>query len=297
MSCCCSNTELDTSIKPKLRLNIQYPDARYGSNMPFLGSLTDTLRYTTTKCTQMFLGAIDKLECRTLTAVDKKSALEICQKCDKTFYVHCPLVANLAKTDCKRAVAIIQKEINMVSDLPGGCVLHIGRVGTIETVAQNLNALNIPRSSFDRMPYHLLLETAAGQGTELGRNWEEIRHLYEGLDTTKIGLCCDSQHLFSSAMCKFETHEDVVKLFDMAESILPKGISLMHLNDSTKPFGAHVDRHAPLTKGFIWGESNEGLKALISLSKNAGLDLVTETKSPFEDQAIIASILDSLEKT
>src|SRR5690606_22896129 len=138
-----------------------------------------------------------------------------------------------------------------------------------------------------RVPFHLLLEIAAGQGSELGRSWEEIRHLYEALDYTRVGLCVDTQHAFASGMCSFQTHEDVVKLFDAANGIAPKGISMIHLNDSTKPFGSQVDRHASLRNGYIWSESDEGLKSLIKISKSYGMDLVSETDDPVSDSILV----------
>jgi deoxyribonuclease-4 len=112
------------------------------------------------------------------------------------------------------------------------------------------------------------------------------------MDSTRTGLCIDTQHAFASGMCKFETHEDVVKLFDAASYILPRGISMIHLNDSTKAFGSHVDRHAPLRQGFIWGENDEGLRSVVTLSRDHALDLVSETKNPFQDAMIVQTYLD-----
>jgi deoxyribonuclease-4 len=191
---------------------------------------------------------------------------------------------------------MVSRELDVVAGLPAACVLHIGKVGTIETVASHINDLmmsgHLPLSTSSRVPFHLLLEIAAGQGTELGRNWEEIRHLYEALDRTRIGLCVDTQHAFASGMCKFETHEDVVKLFDMANYIAPKGISMIHLNDSARPFGSRVDRHAPLREGHIWSASDEGLVALLDRAKEYGMDLITETSNPIQDNIIVQSYME-----
>lgn len=88
-------------------------------------------------------------------------------------------------------------------------------------------------------------------------------------------------------MCSFQTHEDVVKLFDDANSITPKGISMIHLNDSAKEFGSQVDRHAALRTGHIWYHSDEGLKSLIKISKDYGMDLISETDNPIGDSMLV----------
>ncbi|CAH6420791.1 Endonuclease IV [uncultured virus] len=275
-----------------LKLNVRKPQCRCGGHIPLRGSLYETvISEPSCRCIQMFMGSPTTYECRTITAEDKQRTLEYCTKTDTTFYIHAPYVANLAKPDCTKAVSIVSKELDIVSGLPAATVLHVGKVGTIENVAQRINEIrssgHLPQSQHSRAPYHLLLEIAAGQGTELGRSWEEIRHLYEAIDTTCVGLCVNTQHAFASGMCLFQTHEDVVKLFDAANSITPSGISMIHLNDSHKEFGSHVDRHAALRTGYIWYNSDEGLKSLIRISRDYNLDLISETDNPIGDSMIV----------
>jgi endonuclease IV len=239
----------------------------------------------------MFLGDPTTYNCRTITTEDRQNTLEYCRQTDTSFYVHCPFIANLAKTECNKSVDLISKQLDVVAGLPGACVLHIGKVGTIENVAQKINQIqtngHLPTSNHPRVPFHLLLEIAAGQGTELGRSWEEIRHLYEAIDYTRVGLCVDTQHTFASGMCSFENHEDVVKLFDVANSIANKGISMIHLNDSAREYGSKVDRHASLGAGYIWHQNQESLKSLIRISKDYGMDLISETDTPSKDTMLV----------
>lgn len=291
-ACCC-----ETIPSRHLTLNVRQPGRRCGGHIRLRETLCDTVAsYPECRCVQMFLGSPTTYECRTINSIDKARTLDYCTRTDTTFYVHCPYIANLAKPDATKAVAVVSKELDAVAGLPGACVLHIGKVGTIETVAQHINQIqaggHLPLSHHPKVPFHLLLEIAAGQGTELGRSWEEIRHLYEALDTTRVGLCVDTQHAFASGMCKFETHEDVVKLFDAANYIAPKGISMIHLNDSAKPFGSQVDRHASLRNGYIWSQSDEGLAALISRSKEYGMDLISETDNPVGDGLLVQAYMD-----
>jgi deoxyribonuclease-4 len=190
---------------------------------------------------------------------------------------------------------LIQKELVQLEGVPCSCVLHIGKVGTLETVCQHLNDLHITRSEFERSPYPLLMECSAGQGTELGKNWPELRKLFEGIDTNKIGLCMDTQHAFAAGLSDFGSHESVVKFFEEAESIAPGGVSLIHLNDSKVEFGRRVDRHANIGQGHIWSgkEKEEGLQSLIQYCFEKGIDMILET--PNEGVESDLSILRSLD--
>lgn len=276
MSCCC-------------RLNIVTSGHRCGGSVPFRKSLYDTISSCHgCKCVQLYLGNPVGYDCHTIGAKDRNATLDYCLQNDVSFYIHCPVNANLAKKSCKSAYNVVSKELQIISHLPAACVLHIGKAGTdkydvgnIESLGQNLNQLitdgSLVSSPYSKVPFHLLLEIAAGQKNELGHSLEEVRHLYEALDKTKIGMCIDTQHAFASGLCSFQSHEEIVKLFEDVQSIAPKGISMIHLNDSTKEFGSHVDRHAPLRQGHIWYHSDEGLAALIKLSKAHGIDLISET--------------------
>jgi deoxyribonuclease-4 len=283
-NCCC---------KPKLVL--YSPGLRSGFHSTLRNDLYDSIKtaheLTSCQCVQLFLGSPTTNECRNISETDRKQCKKYCEENDLSLYIHCPYVANLAKPNTDYSMNILRKQLTTINDIPGSCVLHIGKVGTLETVAQHINELqsnNYLRLTTDhRNQYKLLLEVAAGQGTELGTNWEELRHLYEALDKTRVGLCIDTQHAFASGMNSFNTHEDIVKLWDEADAIATRGISMIHLNDSKVPFGNKIDRHEALRQGHIWYHSDQGLKALIKRSKEYGLDLVSETSDPIGDNLLI----------
>lgn len=296
MECCC--------IPKQLKLCIKTPGKYCGGCVNLQSTLYDTISsQQNCECMQIFLGNPTTYECKKITKEDKKVTFDYCLLHNKTFYVHAPFIANLSKPDSKKSVNLIAKELDIIDGLPASCVVHIGKGpgASIENVAQNINQLktagHLNSSHHSRVPFHLLLENAAGQGSELGTNKEELRHLFEGLDSTCVGLCIDTQHTYASGMCDFSSAESTVKLFDALDGVTTKGISMIHLNDSTKEFGAHVDRHAPLGEGFIWGrkENMPGLKELIRISKCYGLDLISETSDPFGDKDIVESIWNELE--
>lgn len=292
MACCCYTNHQVTPNQPAFHFRV--PGQRCGISY---GTVTNVHQAVTSvpTCCQIYLGDPQTYQCHIPTPEQKEEIRQACEEGDKTFYVHCPFVANLAKTHRHDswANAMVGQQLGVVEGLPAACVLHIGKTGTLETVAQNINHIHLngqlPRSHQQRIPYHLLLEVAAGQGSELGSNWDELRKLYEGIDYSRVGFCLDTQHAFGAGMSDFSNHESIVKLFDEANAIYTGGISLIHLNDSAVEFGRRVDRHAPLKEGYIWSQGDEGLRSLVEYSKQAGIDLISETSDPNADQAIVKS--------
>lgn len=292
---CCDPGRADHK---KLNLLVTQADKRYGCHVGLQSTLCGTLQsIPDCKCLQCFLGAKYKYNCRTLTSADKRKTAQYCADNDKTFYVHCPYVANLSSDNPEyrdKSFDVVSKSLDQLKDLPGACVLHIGAKGTIENVGEYVNQLSnlgyLERKQHDRMPYPLLLEVAAGQGTSLGKTWEEMRHLYESIDKTNVGLCIDTQHVFASGMCDFEDHESVVKMFDHSDWISRKGVSMFHINDSDRPFASRVDRHAPLKQGHIWSVNDESLRSLVDICTDMNIDMIAETKDHENDFAVLAQI-------
>lgn len=257
-------------------LNMRYipPNQRLGHTFPWRGSLFDTLIQNSCYCMQLFLVSNRGYGTRQLSDLDKQRSLDYCNKTYKSFCVHCSYLANLSYpiTDIKaqKSIEHVNSMLSCVKDLPGTCVLHIGKKGSINNVINNINDY-----IKDELKTHLLLENAAGQGTELGRNWDELRKLFEGLDDNKVGLCIDTQHSFASGLCEFRDHEDVVKLFDEVDNIAKLGT--IHLNDSLTPYKSLKDRHQNLRQGHIWYKSDESLKSLLNICFDRSIDVVLET--------------------
>jgi deoxyribonuclease-4 len=232
---------------------------------------------------------------------EKRKTLEYLQENKLSFYIHCPLFCNLAlslEDDVKNIVnkskGVISSELFQIADLPAACILHIGTGGSIANVANRLNSMEINEGKYPGFQKQLLLEVAAGQGGQLGDNWNDIRKLFEAVDKP-IGLCVDTQHAFASKMVSFENHESVVKLFENAEDSA-KNIGVFHLNDSFVKYGSNVDRHAGLGKGFIWKENKESLKSLLEICNEKDINLVLETSnSQLKDLELVKKLMHSNE--
>ena len=172
-------------------------------------------------------------------------------------------------------------------------VQHIGHGTDITEVANLLNNIEIPQSPFPRIKHTLIMENAAGEGSELGTSWEQLRKFYEKLNSTRVGLCIDTQHAFASGMTTWADEKEVNKIFEEVQNIAPKSISLIHLNDSEKLFGSHVDRHASIGHGFIWGSDKTigGLKSLLKRAQEEEIDMVLETHVEVEDLVMIRKLM------
>jgi len=98
----------------------------------------------------------------------------------------------------------------------------------------------------------ILLETAAGQGTNVGYTFEQLAAI-RALSTHKrrIGYCLDTCHVFCAGydISTKDGYEKTIKDFDNILGL--EHLKAIHVNDSTKPCGSRVDRHAPLGEGTI----------------------------------------------
>jgi deoxyribonuclease-4 len=90
----------------------------------------------------------------------------------------------------------------------------------------------------------VLLETAAGQGSSLGRTFEELREIRDQVRSPEqVAFCLDTCHVFAAGYDKtFSEFDDLLSI---------ELLKAFHLNDSMKPLGCRVDRHAHVCKGEI----------------------------------------------
>lgn len=273
---------------------------RVGGNVELKKTMYETLTQkasTGSHCVQFFLGSRQGYKVRTLKNEDIQKSKEYCDKWGKTFYIHCPLIANLSKDPAtkdekdasilKNSWRVVKSEVNQLNGLPASCVLHVGSRGTIPHLIQNLNDFKVPRNTCISQNKLLCLENSAGSGTQMGRNFDELRKIYEGIDRNTVGFCIDTQHIFGAGVNSLSTHEDIVKLFDDIESSYGQKPDVVHLNDSKVPFNKKVDRHENIGSGFIWNSSDEGLRSLLDICYDKDIDCILETPDSCKDLNLI----------
>ncbi len=110
----------------------------------------------------------------------------------------------------------------------------------------------------------VLLETMAGKGSEVGRNFEELREILDRVEQPGLmGVCLDTCHVWDGGYDIVEHLDEVVGEFDRVIGL--GRLKAIHLNDSKNPLGAHKDRHAKIGEGYI------GKDALIRIVNHPAL--------------------------
>jgi deoxyribonuclease-4 len=127
----------------------------------------------------------------------------------------------------------------------------------------------------------VLLENTAGQGSTLGVNFEEIASILDRVKERKrLGVCLDTCHLFAAGY-EIHTPGGHEAAFDeFADRVGLAALKLFHLNDSAKPLGSRVDRHAGLGLGHI---GLNAFRRIVNDSRFHKLPMILET--PKEDDA------------
>ena len=167
--------------------------------------------------------------------------------------VHAPYIINLANRDnLDFGIRFLTEELNRCSQLGiSYLVLHPGsHVGQgVEQGLQNIiDGLNTVFLN-DHSQVKILLESMAGKGSELGKNFQELKTILDGVkDNERLGVCLDTCHL-NDAGYKMDEFEQVLAEFDQIIGI--DKIGCIHINDSKNPIGAHKDRHENIGFGTI----------------------------------------------
>jgi len=218
---------------------------------------------------------------------------EYVAKHDKKLFVHCSYFINLCKdytTSNKYVTDMVIKDLKRGAKMGVlGCVIHVGKLNIKKegkkTSEQGL--LNFKKhlrriinkvKDIPNIPM-LLIETAAGQGTETPVSIKGLAQLYNSLDEeikANIGFCIDTCHVFASGACDMRD-ETCINSFvsEWKELIGWDKVYLIHFNDSKCDYQSKKDRHAIMGKGKI-GE--KGLLYFKNICIKTNKPLVTEWK-------------------
>jgi len=215
---------------------------------------------------------------------------------DFKLVIHSPYVINVASEfkNGKRTLTIdecywIKTIINQleISDLIGsiGVVLHVGKHVKLSyndglenmKVAIKYILNDISKKNLNTK---LILETPAGQGTELLTDLKEFIKFYNSFtkdEQNYLGICLDTAHTWALG---YELDEAYDLLFSTSNA---KNITLIHLNNSQVEKGARKDRHATILDGMI--PNNKMNKFIKSIKKNKTV-IILETPSTNYDKEI-----------
>ena len=175
--------------------------------------------------------------------------------------VHAPYIINIANTikpaTFELGVSFLQSEIERTEALGAKqIVLHPGAhvgAGTDEGIKKIIEGLNEVISKDQTV--QIALETMAGKGTEIGRNFDEIAKIIDGVThNEKLSVCLDTCHVHDAGYHVADGFDDVLNEFDKIVGV--DRIKVVHVNDSKNERGAGKDRHENIGFGHI------GFKAL-----------------------------------
>lgn len=213
-----------------------------------LGSVKDALRFGANTF-MLYTGApqntkrkdISELRIQEAKALMNESGID-------EFVVHAPYIINLANTikpeTFEIAVQFLALEIERTSKMGSKTlVLHPGShvgAGIEAGVAQIVKGLNEVLTSDTDV--NIALETMAGKGSEIGRSFEELAMIYDGvIHNDKLRVCFDTCHTSDAGYDIINDFDGVISRFD--KIIGKEQIAVFHMNDSKNEPGAGKDRH------------------------------------------------------
>ncbi len=221
-----------------------------------LGSVEEALSYDANTF-MLYTGAPQNTKRKEISELNIEAAQALMKDNGITeFIVHAPYIINLANTvkpeTYELAVRFLRLELNRASAMGSRILVvhpgaHVG-AGTeagIASVAKGLNEVLT-----DDSDCLIALETMAGKGSEIGRTFEELARIYDGVaKRDRLRICFDTCHTHDSGYDIINDPEGVFARFDQ---ILGKDqIAVFHINDSKNPCGSAKDRHENLGKGCI----------------------------------------------
>lgn len=167
---------------------------------------------------------------------------------------HAPYTLNSASADPKTrefALQTLADDLQRMEYLPGnlynfhpGSHVGQGEEAGIRLIIQTLNEILTPG-----LHTTVLLETMAGKGSEIGRSFDELKRILDGVKLSgQMGVCLDTCHVHDAGY-SLAVLDGTLNEFD--KQIGLQHLKAVHLNDSLNPRGAHKDRHAPIGAGEI----------------------------------------------
>lgn len=214
----------------------------------FLGSVKEALSYGANTF-MVYTGAPQNTRRKEISELNIDAGLTLAREHGiNEFIIHAPYIINLGNTEkaetFQLAVEFLAKEIERsVAMQATTIVLHpgshvgAGEAAGIAQIVKGLNEVLTPD-----MPITVALETMAGKGSELGKTFEELADIYDGVVCNdKLRVCFDTCHTHDAGYDIIHDFDGVIEKFDRV--LGKKQIAVFHINDSKNVQGAAKDRH------------------------------------------------------
>lgn len=226
----------------------------------FLNSVKEALSYGANTF-MVYTGAPQNTRRKDISELNIPAAWDLMRESGiEEFVVHAPYIINLANTvkpeTYELAVTFLRTELERTIAMGSHVlILHPGShvdAGVEAGTAQIIKGLNeVLTPDLDCV---IALETMAGKGSEIGRSFEELAAIYDGVKyNDKLRVCFDTCHTHDAGYDVVNDFDGVIAEFDR---IIGKDqIAVFHINDSKNVRGAHKDRHENLGKGELGFEA------------------------------------------
>ena len=204
------------------------------------------------------------------------------------------------------ALEAMAEDLRRMEALPGNYYnfhpgAHVGQ-GSDAGIQMIVDALC--QVMFEGQQTTVLLETMSGKGTEVGRSFEELALIIEGVAgkrpelSAKLGVCQDTCHVNDAGYDIVHDLDGVLDEFDRVVGI--ERLRAVHINDSKNPCGAHKDRHECIGKGYLGGEEFGGgmqvIQNIVSNGHLRSLPFILETPNELAGYAAEIRLLRSLQQ-
>ena len=210
---------------------------------------------------------------------------------------HAPYTINVCSADeniRKFGIDTMKDDLKNLEFVPGNMYnFHPGsHVGQGEEVGIKLiiEALNDVLN--ENQQTTVLLETMAGKGTEVGKTFEQLKQIIDGVDLKdKLGVCLDTCHVYDAGYDIVNDLDGVLNKFDTIIGL--DKLKAIHLNDDKNPFSSHKDRHEKIGEGSI---GIEAFEKIINHPKLRNLPFYLETPNELDGYAKEIAFLKNLYK-
>jgi deoxyribonuclease-4 len=166
-----------------------------------------------------------------------------------------------------------QLGLSLLNFHPGSHLKKIGEEECLDRIAESINLTLAATRGVTAV-----IENTAGQGSNLGFRFEQLRRIIDGVeDQTRVGVCLDTCHTFAAGY-DFSTADGYQRTFDDFDRIVGfSRLRAIHLNDSKRECGSRIDRHESIGRGCI---GPDFFRRLMADPRFDDMPIILETPAP-----------------